>query len=346
MKVIVANTMAPFVWGGAEELAHNLIINLRELGHEAELYRMPFAWDPFDQIPTEMVRFRALPLPKSDLVISMKFPVYLLEAENHITWLIHQFRQAYDLWDSPYCNIPDNPTGRAVREMIITHDTAALAARKHLFTISEEVSSRLEKSNGIKAEPLRAPLNDPGLFTGGPSEGYILAPGRINATKRQSLLVQAMLHADREVRLIVAGPPETEADGKTLRELVERHGLESRVKLELGFHSRETIADFVNSARAIAYVPFQEDSYGYVTMEAFEAAKPVITVTDAGELLELVIDQQTGFVVEPEPLQLGRALSAYCNNDKLAREHGASGQKLWRSKNITWPENIFRLMEV
>ena len=346
MKVLVANTMAPFVWGGAEELANNLIINLRLLGHDAELYRMPFAWDPFDQIPTEMTRFKALPMPKSDLIISMKFPVYLLNAENHITWLIHQFRQAYDLWDSPYCNIPHDPAGLAVRDMIVRQDTAALAARKQLFTISEEVSSRLEKSNGIKAEPLRAPLNDPGLFTGGPSGEYILAPGRINASKRQSLLVQAMLHADRDVSLIVAGPPESENDGNMLRELVERHGLESRVKIDLGFHSREKIAEYVNNARAIAYVPFQEDSYGYVTMEAFEAAKPVITVTDAGELLEIVIDQQTGLVVEPEARPLGRALSAYCSNDKLAREHGVCGRDLWRSKHISWPENISRLLGV
>ena len=344
MKIIVANTMAPFVWGGAEELTHNLIINLRAVGYDASLYRLPFAWDPFDQIPTEMARMKALSLPKADLVISMKFPVYLLNVENHMTWLIHQYRQAYDLWDSPYCNIPHDRFGQAIREMIIAHDTAALGARKRLFTISEEISSRLVKSIGIRADPLRTPLNDPDLFTGGSFENYVLAPGRINATKRQSLLVQAMLHADQGTRLIIAGSPETEADGNILRELVERHGLENRVTLDLGFLKREKIAEYVNNARAIAYLPFQEDSYGYVTMEAFEAGKPVITVTDAGELLEIVVDQKTGSVVEPEVRQLGRAMSNYCSNEKVARDHGASGRAMWRSKNINWPETISQLV--
>ncbi len=344
MKVTVVNTLAPFVWGGAEELAHNLVVNLRAIGYDAELYRLPFAWDPFDQIPTEMARMKALPLPESDLLISLKFPVYLLNADNHITWLIHQYRQAYDLWDSPYCNIPHDKSGQAVREAIIAHDTAALGTRKRLFTISEEISSRLDKSNGIKAEPLRTPINDPEMFGGGPYENYVLATGRINAAKRQTLLVQAMLHADQGSRLIVAGPPESEADGNQLRELVERHGLEDRVKLDLGFLKREVIADYVNNARAIAYLPFQEDSYGYVTMEAFEAAKPVITVTDAGELLDIVVDNQTGSVVEPDARQLGQAISMYCGNEKLARDRGVAGRAMWRSKNITWPETISQLV--
>lgn len=344
MKIIVANTMAPFVWGGAEELAHNLTVHLRAIGYDAELYRLPFEWEPFDQIPTEMIRMKTLILPKSDLVISLKFPVYLLDADNHMTWLIHQYRQAYDLWESPYCNIPHDRTGRAVRDMIIANDTAVLGTRKRLFTISQEISSRLEKSIGVRADPLRTPLNDPDLFTGGPYQNYILAPGRINASKRQFMLVEAMLHADQGTRLIIAGSPETEADGHMLRELVERHNLESRVILDLGFLKREKIASYVNNARAIAYLPFQEDSYGYVTMEAFEAAKPVITVSDAGELLDIVLDQETGRVVNPEARQLGRAMSAYCGNETLAREHGMAGRAMWRSQNITWPETISQLV--
>ena len=116
MRVAVVNTMAPFIWGGAEELAHHLVRNLRRLGNGAELYRVPFAWEPFSGIPLEMARLKALRLQAFDRVISMKFPVYLLEAEQHVTWLVHQYRQAYDLWDSPYCNIPHSAEGEAVRE--------------------------------------------------------------------------------------------------------------------------------------------------------------------------------------------------------------------------------------
>ena len=212
MKITVVNAMAPFVWGGAEELAHHLILNLRRLGHEAELFRIPFAWDPFSNIPVEIARLKALRLPDADRVISMKFPVYLLDADHHSTWLVHQYRQAYDLWDSPYCNIPHTPEGREVRELIIASDNQALRSRERLFTISDEISKRLRQHNDIEAQPLRAPINDPELFGGGDFDGYIVAPGRINASKRQSLLVEAMQYLGADARLIIAGPPESDED--------------------------------------------------------------------------------------------------------------------------------------
>jgi glycosyltransferase involved in cell wall biosynthesis len=344
MKITVVNTMAPFVWGGAEELAHHLIMNLRRLGHEAELYRIPYAWDPFDKIPVEIARLKALRLPAADHVISMKFPVYMLDAENHSTWLIHQYRQAYDLWGSPFCNIPDTAKGREVRDLIVASDNVALGSRDRLFTISEETSFRLRKYNGVEAMPLRAPINDPELFCGGRYEGYILASGRINATKRQSLLVEAFQHLGSDARLLVAGPPESEEDAATLRRLVEELGLNGRVKLDLRFLSRKELAEYVNNCRAVAYLPFQEDSYGYVTMEAFEAGKPVITVSDAGELLDIVVDGETGRVVAPEPHALAAAMSAYLKSEDMARAHGSAGRALWRSTGINWPENISRLL--
>lgn len=336
--------MAPFVWGGAEELAHHLVSNLNRLGHDARLFRIPFAWEPFSRIPVEMARLKALRLPSADRVITMKFPIYLLNADHHVTWLIHQYRQAYDLWDTPYCNIPHTREGMAIRDQIIEHDNDALGTRERLFTISGEISARLEKNNHISAPPLRAPLNDPELFVGGEYGDYILAPGRINASKRQVLALEAAARAGPDVRLVIAGPPETAEDAKRLRETVEKHGLQERVKLDLRFLTRRELADYVNHCRAVVYLPFQEDSYGYVTMEAFEARKPVITVKDAGELLEIVIDGETGQVVGPEEEQLAAAMRRYFADPGLARDHGTAGHALWRSKGVNWQENIASLL--
>ena len=344
MKIAIVNTMAPFVWGGAEELAIHLALNLRRLGHDADLIRIPFAWEPYERITTEMVRCKAITLQRYDQVISMKFPVYLMETENHSTWLIHQYRQAYDLWDSPYCNIPHTIEGEALRQLIVEHDSHALSNRQRLFTISDEISSRLRINNGIEASPLRAPLNDPELFTGGPCGNYILAPGRINATKRQSLLVEAMSYMPADARLIVAGPPESEQDATNLRRLVEERDLHAQVKLDLRFLERGELASYVNGSRAVAYLPFQEDSYGYCTMEAFEAAKPVITVKDAVELLDIVHDGQTGRVCNAAPEELAEAMSSYLCNSRVASDHGRRAREVWRATGISWPDNIARLL--
>jgi hypothetical protein len=49
MKVLIVNNMAPFIWGGAEELAVNLQKNLIIAGHDAEVMRIPFQWEPASQ---------------------------------------------------------------------------------------------------------------------------------------------------------------------------------------------------------------------------------------------------------------------------------------------------------
>jgi glycosyltransferase involved in cell wall biosynthesis len=145
-------------------------------------------------------------------------------------------------------------------------------------------------------------------------------------------------------RLVIAGPPETDDDRDRLYRFVEEHDLGDRVTLDLRFLSREELASYVNNSRAVAYLPYQEDSFGYVTMEAFEAGKPVITTTDAGGVLDIVEHDRTGQVVEPELEALAGAMSVYLESRNRARKHGIAGRATWRSKGVNWPETIKRLL--
>jgi len=98
MKVLVVNNMAPFLWGGAEELAANLRKHLILAGHESEILRIPFQWEPSTKIPSQMLMARALELMNVDHVIALKFPAYLIQHPRKTLWLVHQYRQAYDLF--------------------------------------------------------------------------------------------------------------------------------------------------------------------------------------------------------------------------------------------------------
>ena len=52
------------------------------------------------------------------------------------------------------------------------------------------------------------------MFTPEAEDDYIFCGGRINSCKRQHLLVQAMRSRPVHVRLLIAGPPDTQADGQ------------------------------------------------------------------------------------------------------------------------------------
>jgi glycosyltransferase involved in cell wall biosynthesis len=345
MKVVVVNNAAPFTWGGAEELADHLVRNLRASGAQAELLRIPFAWDPPERLIDQMMMNASFRLDQADRVIPLKFPAYLIPHRDKVFWLLHQYRQAYDLWDAGQSNIPDTPEGLKIRAAIRAADEQTFAAATRIYTNSHVTGKRLLNYNGFESEVLMPPLNDPDIFVNQGDEGYLLAAGRVNGGKRQTLLVDALARLPASVRMIVAGPPDSPADAEDLVRRVAAAGLQDRVKLDLRFLSRRELADYVGRARAVAYVPFDEDSVGYVTMEAFQASKPVVTTTDSGGLLQIVHEGRTGAVGAPTPEGLAEAIARLMDDPVRAARLGRAGHEEWSRLGITWPRTIEKLLK-
>ncbi len=342
MKVLVLSTRQPFVWGGAEELASNLVRQLRAAGHEAEELSIPFAWEPPDRLVEEMVIARSIRVFNADRVIALKFPAYMIPHDNKVIWLLHQFRQAYDLFDAGQSHIGPDARGDALRAAIRAGDEEAFASARRLFALPNS-ARRLAKYHGITADPLVTPLNDPELFQGGTDHGYIFAGGRVGAAKRQEMLLRALPHAPG-VRLVMAGPPDTPTRAAEFAGLAELLGVADRVVFDLRLLSRAELAALVNACTASAYIPFDEDNVGYVTMEAFAAGKPVLTTTDAGGVLDIVRDGETGLVTEPTPEALGAALARLLADRATARRMGAAGRDLLKRLGLNWGTTLEKLL--
>jgi glycosyltransferase involved in cell wall biosynthesis len=344
VRVLIVNNMAPFVSGGAEAMASHLEKHLRIAGHEAEVLRIPFQWEPATRIPSQMLMARAFELQNVDHVIALKFPAYLVPHPRKTLWLVHQYRQAYDLFDAGQTNLPDGEMGSDIRRLIKNADDECFRGARRIFSISDVTQARLAHYNGFRSEVLRAPINDPDIFGGGPSDGYVFAGGRVNGAKRQHLLVEAMAHAAKDVRLVVAGPPDTEADAERLKATVERLGMQDRVHLDLRFLSRSEYADYLNRSSAVASLPFDEESFSYVAMEAATAAKALISTTDSGGVLGLARDGETGWVCEPRPEALAQAMSAVHADTARTRELGQAAHARWNGFGINWQATVQALV--
>ncbi|QIE24846.1 glycosyltransferase family 4 protein [Caballeronia sp. SBC2] len=344
MKVLIVNNMAPFVWGGAEELAVNLQKNLIIAGHQSEVLRIPFQWEPATRIPQQMLMVRAFEMWNVDHVIALKFPAFYIRHPSKTLWLLHQYRQAYDLYDAGQTNLPPNQLGEDIRTLIRNADNETFTESKRIFTNSEVTRERLRKYNGFDATVLLPPINDPEFFVGKTTGDYIFAGGRINSMKRQNMLIEALRYAGPRVKLIIAGPADSIADGEQLKETVARLNLQDRVKLDIRFLPRETYAEYLTNAAAVAYLPFDEDSLGYVAMEAATAGKALITTSDSGGILGLVKHRETGWVAEPSPEALADAMNAVFVDSGLTRGYGASARALWHSFNIDWPTTVETLL--
>lgn len=345
MKVLVLNNMAPFVRGGAEELADTLTAKLNVTrGVRAELVRVPFTWDPPEKILDSILSCLAMQIDNVDRVIALKFPAYLVHHPHKTLWLLHQYRQAYDLRGTNLTNLLEDNRGDDVRNSIVSSDNACFASCRRLFVNSRITQARLSEFNGFSSEILLPPVTSPDDFHSTGYGDYIFAGGRINLMKRQHLLVEAMVHASSGCKLIIAGPPESESDGARLEQLIADLGLQHRVTLDLGFIPRERLASYVNGALACAYLPVDEDSAGYVTMESFYASKAVICCSDSGGILDLVSHGQTGLVVEPDAKSVSEALTSMICNPADAKRMGSNARDAIDQISPDWSHTIDRLL--
>ena len=149
MKVLVLSTMVPFVHGGAEELCDHLVGNLRLAGVDAEAFRIPFTWNPADRLIDEMVIARTLRLDNVDRVIALKFPAYMVPWHDKVLWLLHQYRQAYDLRDAGQSTIADDARGEQIVAAIRTGDMLAFGEAKRIFTNAPITARRLRHYNAV-----------------------------------------------------------------------------------------------------------------------------------------------------------------------------------------------------
>jgi glycosyltransferase involved in cell wall biosynthesis len=339
MKLAIVNNQAPFVRGGAELLAEWLREKLELYGHRAEVVRIPFRWSPPERIIDHMLAARLLRLVNVDRVVALKFPAYYVPHDNKVLWLLHQFRQAYDLWGTQYQDLPDTPTGHRIREAIVAADRRYLQEARQIFTNSKIVGDRLSLYSGLRSEVLFPPVFDADSYSCDGYGDYFFLPGRITAGKRQHVAAEAIAASRSNARLVIAGQPEAPEDLARLREVIERRGLEKRIDVIPRWISDHEKIRLFAGARGVLYLPYGEDSYGYVTLEAFHARKPVITMSDSGGTLELVEDRRNGRVVD-DVNGLARAIDELAEDRGLAESLGGRAQATLADLEITWDRVI------
>ena len=342
LTILVCEAQVPFVHGGAEVHVRQLVRELRARGHQTELVSVPFKWYPKTEILPHAAAWRLLDLSESngrriDLVIATKFPTYFVRHPRKVTWLIHQYRAAYELCGTVYSDFDHTEQDVGLRDTLMRLDGEMLRECRAVFTNARNTAARLAKFNGLAAEPLYHPPQLAADLRPGPYGDYVLCVGRIESVKRTDLLVRAMAAVDPPLRLIVAGDGTQRAN---VERLAAELGVAGRVAF-LGSVGDAELLDLYANALAVAYPPFDED-FGYVTLEAFLARKPVITCTDSGGPNEFVRDGHNGLVCEPDASALADAINRLARDRPAAARLGDAGHAA--AAAVTWDGVIEKLL--
>ena len=165
------------------------------------------------------------------------------------------------------------------------------------------------------------------LFQAQPNEVVLALVGRISRWKGQMILLEAfndLVQKYRHIKLVFVGapPPNQEKFQEDLEERITSFQLNDKV-LIIPFQNE---IHKIWQAIDIAVVPSTEpEPFGMVAMEAMLAHRPIVG-SNHGGLTEIIVNNETGFLVTPKSVQdLVIALEKLIQNELLRKEMGEKG---------------------
>jgi glycosyltransferase involved in cell wall biosynthesis len=186
------------------------------------------------------------------------------------------------------------------------------------------------------------PLPNPELYSKGEAEDYFIYSARIAVIKRQALAIEAMQYVKSDFKLLLVGKGDMESYMLEMQQLAQKLNVHHKVRFA-GWVSEEEKASLTANAIAALYIAFDEDSYGYSTLEAFHSHKAVVTCTDSGGTHDVIEDGVNGRIVEPTPQALAAAMEELWANKQRTAQMGENAFATIERYGITWDRVVEEL---
>jgi glycosyltransferase involved in cell wall biosynthesis len=340
MRIVIASTYVPFRREGELTLVHNLAEALSERDYLVETVLLPFD-SGLESIAEQTLAIRSLDLTESsgnkiDLLITLRTPAQAIPHPNKVVWFRDHPRDTCAPRGTPDGRVVEQQDAPRIPGLLTCSDACYLSEAKRIYARSKTAANRLKQLNGLDTQGvLYPPLHCPERFQNADFGDYFLYVSRLNPEKRQALAIQAMKYVKSPFKLVLAGQADPENYGAELQSLIRLLDLEDRVQL-LGWVSLEQKAALLANACAALYLPADADSYGYVTLEAFHASKPVITLADSGGPTEIIEDSWNGLIVEPQAEALAAAMEKLWQAKMRTALMGRNAFETIRLHGISW----------
>jgi glycosyltransferase involved in cell wall biosynthesis len=377
---IVAPSPVPLAIGGAENLWWGLLEHLnRRTEHHADLIKLPTPERDFWEIADSYRRWSELDVSGYDLVISGKYPAWMVAHPRHVVYLLHPLRGLYDTYPTGWperCEI-DHPEIAPLVELVERGGTDrgllaecfgrldALRARNdvpaealalpgplirqlvHFLDAIGRAPEAIARSVALSATV----AGRRGYFSPGEPVPVAHAPSwrqGLHSGRGTYVFTVSRLDAPKRIDLLIRAMQQARTRvplriaGAGPQDGYLRELATGDLRIEFtGFLNDAQLADAYAGAIAVLFAPYKED-YGYITLEAMLSAKPVITTTDSGGPTELIESGVTGLITEPTPQAIAAAIDQLLSNRRAARRMGRQG--LRRAQAIDWDQVVAALL--
>ncbi|EIV99339.1 glycogen synthase [Thermoanaerobacter siderophilus] len=153
---------------------------------------------------------------------------------------------------------------------------------------------------------------------------YILFVGRISRQKGITHLIDAVKYLPKDIKVVLcASSPDTQ---EVLEEVEQKVKLYDNIIWINKMVEKEEIIELYSNAEVFA-CPSVYEPFGIINLEAMACKTPVVASATGG-IKEVVVHEETGFLVEPgNPEELAKYINILLNNKDLAIKFGENGRK-------------------
>lgn len=177
--------------------------------------------------------------------------------------------------------------------------------------------------NGIDLDKWKyTPITDSLKNEYGIKDEYILFVGRPTPQKGMEYLIEAADNIDLQIVMCAAGADTKEYEDEIRKKICQRKNIVWINKL---LKEEEYIQLY--SCAKVFVCPSVYEPFGIINLEAMACKTPVVA-TAVGGILEVVIPEETGILVEPKnSTQIATAVNRLLKDTALARKFGENGRK-------------------
>lgn len=377
MKIaIIAPSPVPFGVGGAEKLWWGMqeYIN-KNTTHQCELIKIPTKENNFWDLIEAYYKFYTLDVSHFDMVISTKYPAWMVQHQNHHIYLQHCLRGLYDTYH--FSGLPrdfssSHPKVAAIVELLQNETTDTRRMFNALFELRSDKTVPLttyafpgafirsivhfldnramQQVNNFSAIS-QTVIDRKEYFPKDTLVQKVYHPSNLTDLTNNAydyFFTASRLDGAKRIQMIVEAymksdttiPLKIAGAGPLEAELKKLSKNDPRIEF-LGFISDTDLCMHYANAYAVLFVPYDED-YGLITIEAAMCEKPVLTFSDSGGVREFIKDKITGLVCQPKISALTASIDTIAKDRELCIKMGKQAKQAVR--DITWKNTIEALL--
>lgn len=379
---ILAPSSVPFQLGGAEHFWWGLLRAFNAYSsYQTELIKVPAPEATFSELVASYKAFSHMDLSHFDMVVTSKYPAWMVHHRRHILYLQHTLRGLYDTYHFTGLPLTLAEYPEKLRDLmaLIRKEKPVREDLACAFELAERAWASKSLPSMLFAFPgplIRELVHFFDRVALAPGEIFAYAAIAENVTKRAEyfpdgvkplvlhhppelsgffcqkgsyIFTASRLNGTKRVDLIVQAmayvtSPVTlkiAGTGPDLERLKAMASHDPRIEF-LGYVPTEDLPGLYAHALFVPFVPYDED-YGLITIEAMKSQKAVVTTRDAGGVCEFVEDGVTGLCTDPDPRALGAAFQKLLDDPRGTEAMGKCACA--RVEKITWEHTVHTLLQ-